>query len=860
MASKKREAMYPMRIQARHGSKVEQYYYPSSRLPGAQWPDPKAIASGMKPSPLDDLIFHGGKVVPQLIFQNIFLGSNADWQPRNIALIDASIKMAMQDRQLNNVMAQYFPGVSLTCDVSSFVVPGGAKLTTMGEADVQAKIAALFKAGQIGQQDLGNTIFNLVLPPGTTLTLDNATSPDGLGGYHGSIHLGIGAKQTTLYYSANVFSQMLPDGRQNGIVAFDEPWKNVVATLYHELNEFRTDPDVNDAIHSNNNDFLGWMSRQGRECGDQPIFVATALNQVFKEVLATDGTTRTQVPIQFMYSNRVHGAEGPIDTPDVAAALPPPRSTVGTDAQGLPLAARIDAVISRNLGALQKPGVLSIRPGYQLAGGWLTKKPSIVVTVDRKRDDVAAEDRLPETLEGYSVDVREGSALERLRATKRGLYQAVATHAAPELLLPAMPYERDVNGLLLDMVEENIAAARAPSKLPLDYVPPANAPLDAITDTFTLTCHVSPDAGWPQLEGFLSQTATSLTVGMYDFTSAHILANVTASLKGRRTLNLVLDHPSRDRTADQSDEDTVAAISSALGGRFDFAWALEGHDPKVTAAIFPSAYHIKVAVRDSKACWLSSGNWNNSNQPDIDPINDPAGAQSQLPKSDRDWHVIVQHEKLSKLFETYLLNDLGAASKHQASSAAAQALDAFADLARPELAAQSRIPRQFFAPKTITAKMRIQPVLTPDNYAAVVLSLINSATRSLYMQIPYITPTDKPESNVLNGLIEAIARKIRAGVDVRLILSSFAKPAALELLQAAGIDASLVKIQNNLHNKGIVVDSSAVLIGSQNWSPPGVTTNRDASLVIENAEAAQYWQGVYLHDWTNMATQHIDGG
>jgi len=113
---------------------------------------------------------------------------------------------------------------------------------------------------------------------------------------------------------------------------------------------------------------------------------------------------------------------------------------------------------------------------------------------------------------------------------------------------------------------------------------------------------------------------------------------------------------------------------------------------------------------------------------------------------------------------------------------------------------------------------------------------------------------------VLNGLIEAIARKIRAGVDVRLILSSFAKPAALELLQAAGIDASLVKIQNNLHNKGIVVDSSAVLIGSQNWSPPGVTTNRDASLVIENAEAAQYWQGVYLHDWTNMATQHIDGG
>src|SRR5205823_1743341 len=147
-----------------------------------------------------------------------------------------------------------------------------------------------------------------------------------------------------------------------------------------------------------------------------------------------------------------------------------------------------------------------------------------------------------------------------------------------------------------------------------------------------------------------------------------------------------------------------------------------------------------------------------------DPINDPAGARSQLAKSDRDWHVIVQHEKLAKLFEAYLLNDLAVASKHPASSAAAAlaSIDAFAGLAQPEVAAQSHIPRQFFAPKTITAKMRIQPVLTPDNYAAVVLPLINSATRSLYMQIPYITPTNKPESDVLNGLIEAIARKIRA--------------------------------------------------------------------------------------------------
>ena len=90
---------------------------------------------------------------------------------------------------------------------------------------------------------------------------------------------------------------MLADRTENGIVAFDQSWKNVVATLYHELNEFRTDADVKDAIESANNDFLGWMSRQGRECGDQPIAVATTLSQVFQEVLASDGGSR--IPVQF---------------------------------------------------------------------------------------------------------------------------------------------------------------------------------------------------------------------------------------------------------------------------------------------------------------------------------------------------------------------------------------------------------------------------------------------------------------------------------------------------------------------------------------------------------------------------------
>jgi PLD-like domain len=857
MAAKERVVAVPMRIQARHGSKVEKYYYPTSRLPGAQWPDPKAIAPGILPSPLDDLIFHGGKVVPQMTFQNVYLGSAGDWAQRDIDLIDGAILRAMQDRRLNNVIGQYFPGASISCDFTQSVVLSDAKPVEVGEADVQAKIAQLFRSGKIAARDLGAAIFNLVLPPGTILTLDTATSPDGLGGYHGSIHVDSGAGRVTLYYSANVFSQVLPDGRHNGIVAFDEPWKNVVATLYHELNEFRTDADVNDAIQSNNNDFLGWMSRQGRECGDQPIFVAKALSQVFQEVLA--GTPAAKVPVQFMYSNAVHGAEGPIDTPDApaAAALPAARAASPGAAQF----AAVDAAITSHLDELLKPSVLSLRPGYQIANGWITKKPAIVVTIDKKQADGAAANRIPAMVAGYPVDVREAGPLELIRARNRRLFRSVSAYATAEHRLPAMPYERDMNGDSFAALEKSVAAAGAPAKLPLAYSPPPDRPLDPITDTFTIVCHASPDAGWATLKDFLAKTTASLTVGMYDFTSAHILEAVQASTQGDRTLSLVLDHPSRNRTADQSDEETQAALAAGLDQRLSFAWALEGNDPKASAAIFPSAYHIKVAVRDSSAFWLSSGNWNNSNQPDVDPLTDPAGARGTLASSDRDWHVIVVHDQLAQLFEAYLANDLAVASRHQA-AAAAQAgatIDELAALAQPAAAGQSQIPKQFFAPKVIKARMTIQPLLTPDNYPAAILSLINSAAKKLYVQVPYITPNDQPDGATLGGLIDAIAAKIRAGLDVRIILSSFEKPAALEQLQAAGIDASLVRIQTNLHNKGIIVDSSAVAIGSQNWSPPGVTTNRDATLLIENADAAQYWEAIFLHDWDNMAVQRIGG-
>src|ERR1700730_14029441 len=93
---------WPMRIQARKGSPAEKRYYYGSALPGKRWEMPEQIAPGIDPAPLEDLIFHGGRVVPQMVFQNVYLGEAQDWAENDIASIDSAITLAVQDRDLNN--------------------------------------------------------------------------------------------------------------------------------------------------------------------------------------------------------------------------------------------------------------------------------------------------------------------------------------------------------------------------------------------------------------------------------------------------------------------------------------------------------------------------------------------------------------------------------------------------------------------------------------------------------------------------------------------------------------------------------------------------------------------------------------
>ena len=56
------------------------------------------------------------------------------------------------------------------------------------------------------------------------------------------------------------------------------------------------------------------------------------------------------------------------------------------------------------------------------------------------------------------------------------------------------------------------------------------------------------------------------------------------------------------------------------------------------------------------------------------------------------------------------------------------------------------------------------------------------------------------------------------------------------------------------------MDGVRVLIGSHNWTNQGTLVNRDASLIFEDEEIAQYYEEIFWFDWKNLSRQDSVGG
>ncbi|MFN8710921.1 MAG: hypothetical protein ACK526_02665 [Planctomyces sp.] len=320
---------------------LQDFQYTSTQLNSGDFVNSEMLI-GAEATPAQEMLkYRGGKTIAALSYVNLYVSGDREWSKDDVERIDRSLSAAMRDEGLNNVLRQYFENQPLRSTALPSHPLVGYTPDTVSRGDIDNFLTYLDRQGYLRSFDLSSTAFNLLLPPGTVLTTesqpanrlqqatdsfrrteaanaasdaDDPKSTQGLAGYHGSVPTEGGRR---IYFSVCVYSKRYSNGATNGIPVFDAPWKNVVAALYHQLIEVRTDPDVEEVLRNADDStaerYLGWVSESGLEIGDLPIRGDMAIPDVFREVSLTDGSG--VVPIQLPHSNIRGGPEGPISQP-----------------------------------------------------------------------------------------------------------------------------------------------------------------------------------------------------------------------------------------------------------------------------------------------------------------------------------------------------------------------------------------------------------------------------------------------------------------------------------------------------------------------------------------------------------------
>lgn len=196
-----------------------------------------------------------------------------------------------------------------------------------------------------------------------------------------------------------------------------------------------------------------------------------------------------------------------------------------------------------------------------------------------------------------------------------------------------------------------------------------------------------------------------------------------------------------------------------------------------------------------------------------------------------------------------------------------------------DVASEARVVAKYFSPLVLEREIDVQPLLTPDHnsrggrmFLQFATDMISKAESTIDVENQSFALLKENEEQY-EQFFTVLRKKQEAGVQVRVIFrdprefSARAGEASLqkivERLKEFGFNTDFIKTQRGCHTKAIIVDSAddekaAVLFGSHNLTTSGALYNRDASLLIRDAEVARYFQQIFDFDWENLATQSAE--
>ena len=334
-----------------------------------------------------------------------------------------------------------------------------------------------------------------------------------------------------------------------------------------------------------------------------------------------------------------------------------------------------------------------------------------------------------------------------------------------------------------------------------------------------VTTFVSPDGSHDVLWHFLNSAKESIYVEIYGINNPYILDLFHELYASKPTLDVkfLLGDTSLGY---YSQNDNAAYNLTTLG--YPVRWTSE------TEFVYA---HQKFVIIDNKTTIVQSGNWAKTSFPEDGKI------------ANREWNIAMTDTVVTAYYRNVFDYDWGNGRDY----------DSVADgIGTPFTYTESgsSYTRPFAVPGEFAGPMNVTPIFSPDTSLQGILYCINAAQVSLDIQIPYFTNWNQTGS--VEQILDAIIAARNRGVTVRVIIEE--KYDYMEVAQLFHEHNIQLVVQDptwfaELHNKGIIVDGRIVLVSSINYSDNSIEDNREAGVIIENEDIAQWYLEVFDFDW-----------
>ncbi len=349
---------------------------------------------------------------------------------------------------------------------------------------------------------------------------------------------------------------------------------------------------------------------------------------------------------------------------------------------------------------------------------------------------------------------------------------------------------------------------------------------DCYTDT---TLFTSPDSSYEVLMNFLNGTKSDLMIATYQFNCQYISEKVSElASEGVNVTVLVDGEPVNGLSGS-----TLSSLTRIKGS---------GGSVNVVKETDFTHFHGKYILRDEDHVLITSENLGRT------------GFSKEPTWGNRGWGVIVNCSSLVRYYRDIYEHDLELSSP-----------------ITPDVHLQPYEPYtgyydpQFESP-VIDGNFKFTPVTAPET-SSELINMIEGAEESIFVQQFYIRHWGYEDNPLVEALKDAALRGIMVKVQLDSTyfhteknqeivdeLNQYAKDMELDL------EARLVGYRQgfqSVHNKGMIVDRSKVLVSSINWNLNSYMYNREIALIIENEEAGEFFSNIFLSDWKLLPNRPI---